>query len=206
LPFQPSIVGNDIGQPVLAADFIPDLEIAMAKRKTASHRHPGLGDDSPGLRDAMRDNYLGDPTVVNKVLREAVRDILIQPGDPTEAEHAAAIARIIGEAAAILLGRNDAYVPMQRWNEEGRRRIDGSPGGISGAARDWLGGFEGSDMAAMQTFVAVLYSRALARFRTADGGIRLDPDNADGVAAMNREFNEAVAVLLAIPPGLLTLA
>lgn len=88
----------------------------------AGEEERDLGSESlftEALDNDQKMNYLGNPTVIETLLRTLVHDVIEAKKSPTNVMRMNLVTKIINSAAKILLGGNPNFVPMRNWNKAG---------------------------------------------------------------------------------------
>lgn len=117
-----------------------------------------LSDDRPfeaAVSAAGRENYLGDRSVVESLVRKAVSDLVDKYqtiDDADEASKIQVMTMLAERNGLVLLGKSPLFTAQRRWNE---------PGGIDEFLAKWLGSSETDPDKRMEHAFVILFDQIL---------------------------------------------
>lgn len=105
------------------------------------------------LKAASQDNYLGDPQILQSLLRFNIGEFIEKFTEAdTPDDRKSIMQRIARKIGSILLGKNDDYIPQSRWNRSGA---------IDEFAAKWLGSAETDPEERMEHAVVKMFNEIL---------------------------------------------
>ena len=144
--------------------------------------------------------YLGDPDVVDALVRNVLADCLML-GSVPEDEREAALEKRVDEFASIMLGQNEAFTPVPSWNVTGAKGSDGEMGGVAGFIRRVYMPFaSGDEREIIQALIMMGINSILEGYETPDGSIDLEAPNEEADENVQGFIEGAVNLLLGAYP------
>jgi hypothetical protein len=131
--------------------------------------------------------YLGDPAVVGKILRDMV-DVFLEETGP---DRALAVRGAIDDAADILVGLDETYAPMGKWNTG-----DGLGNWIRGHVRRVP---PGDTRVAVEYALSVLVAHFIDAFEAGKLGVETPVEAGPRLARLMRNWT---TLMLGVPSGL----
>lgn len=132
---------------------------------TAGEEERDLGSESlftEALENDRKMNYLGNPMVIETLIRTLVYDAVQTMKAPTNVMRMNSIERLIKRTAKILLGSSSKFIPMRNWNQ---------PGAIDEFVAKWAGSSESVPLNRMSHALIQLLNSVFELGKYAD-----DPD------------------------------
>jgi hypothetical protein len=131
--------------------------------------------------------YLGDPAVVGKILRDMVNVFLEETGN----DRALSVRGAIDDAADILVGLDETYAPMGKWNTG-----DGLGNWIRGHVRRVP---PGDTRVAVEYALSVLVAHFIDAFEAGKLGVETPAEAGPRLARLMRNWT---TLLLGVPSGI----